>query len=430
VKVLMAPANVAGQPIALVRELRRQGVDASLLVYGVGHPFGYGNDLTFDLRGRHRIEAQGEAVKRTIADGYDVYHLWRSPLLSGADYGGMYGMELPFLKARDKRILYSPTGFDVRVRSEHVARNPHNAFAYGYELQLDEALLQRFLAYLRDYVDCFTVLDPELGEFLPGAPVVPRAIDLDGWPAVGVEPSDRPLIVHAPSVPAVKGTALVTKALDELAQEGLRFELKLITGMAHAEAMEWYRRADLVVDQLFIGWYGVFTVEALALGKPVVVYVREDLYEAFTPRIPIANANPLTVKDVLRELIGSFDARRALAERARPFAEEVHDVRVVARTLRAVYEDVLARPPRRPETTADIDWFLEQCKRLETLDERLPLLSKARAFDAALAEFRQLRAVGRRYDELVEQLPELRRRASAPALAEGARRRRWRPRRR
>jgi len=34
--------------------------------------------------------------------------------------------------------------------------------------------------------------------------------------------------------------------------------------------------ADLLVDQLLTGWYGAVAVEMMALGKPVVCYLRED----------------------------------------------------------------------------------------------------------------------------------------------------------
>lgn len=399
-KVLLAPFNVAGQPGVLARELRLRGVDATMLVYGVGHQFGYAHDRAVDVRGRHRFEAMVQTVQQTLEEGVDIYHLWRGPLLTVGAFSGMYGMELPLLKVRGKRVVFSPTGFDVRVRSLHEQRNPYNPFRYGYELELDWDATARFAALLGEYVDTFTVLDPELGEYLPGAPIIPRAVDLAQWAAVGVGPTDRPLVVHAPSQPAVKGTPIIERALQELAEEGVAFELKLITGMRHDEARRWYERADLVIDQIHIGWYGVLAVEAMALGKPVVSYIRPDLLDGFTPEPALANANPDTVKDVLRELLSSSNRRMELGERARAFAEEVHDVRVVAASLHALYTDLMARPARQPTGTADIDWFLEQFRGLDRADERLALLRKARAADAARAELPGLRELAAKVERL------------------------------
>jgi glycosyltransferase involved in cell wall biosynthesis len=409
----MAPVNIAGQPIIAVRELRRLGVDASLLQYtlGQGHAFGYEQDRTFDLRGRHRVEGHAEALASTLGDDFDIYHFWMATFFAGRRYVPMFGLDLPFLKSRGKRIVYRGTGFDLRVRSEHIARNPHNPFAHGYELDTDEELQRKYLAYLRDYVDLFIVQDPEMREYMPGARVVPRAIDLDSWPEAGIRPTGRPLVVHAPSNTKVKGTAIIEAAVGELKQEGLSFDFKLVTGMQHSEAIDWYRRADVVVDQILLGWYGVVTIEALALGKPVIVYVREDLYADFTPRIPIQNANPDTFKEALRDLIVDFDARRKLSEDARSFVAEVHDARRVAASLRDIYEELMQQPLRVPETTADLDWFVTQYKALEAREEFRIFKAKARRHDKLLQTLPELRAKAARHDRLLETLPELKAKA-------------------
>jgi glycosyltransferase involved in cell wall biosynthesis len=409
----MAPVNIAGQPIIAIRELRRLGVDASLLQYtlGDGHAFGYEQDKTFDLRGRHRIEGHAEALASTLGEGYDIYHFWMATMFAGRRYVPMFGLDLPFLKARGKRIVYRGTGFDLRVPSQLMARNPHNPFAHGHEIETDENLQRMYLAYLRDYVDVFIVQDPEMGEYMPGARVVPRAIDLDAWPEAGIRPTERPLVVHAPSNGKVKGTPIIEAAVRELKEEGLSFDFKLITGMKHTDAIEWYRRADVVVDQILLGWYGVVTIEALALGKPVVVYVREDLYADFTPRIPIQNANPDTFKAALRELIVDFDARQRLSDAARSFVAEVHDARLVAAGLRDIYTELMETPPRAPETTADLEWFVAQYKALESREEFRIFKAKARRHDKLLETLPELRAKAVRHDKLLETLPELKAKA-------------------
>ena len=66
-----------------------------------------------------------------------------------------------------------------------------------------------------------------------------------------------------------------------------------------------YRDADIVVDQLLAGWYGGFAVEAMALGKPVIAYLREsDLHH-----VPAGDArgvaadpsHPTSIYDVLKD---------------------------------------------------------------------------------------------------------------------------------
>jgi glycosyltransferase involved in cell wall biosynthesis len=354
----MAPVNIAGQPFLAVRELRRQGVDATLLDY-TRNPFGYESDRRVDLRGGHPLERQAEALKEALAEGYDIFHFWTAPLFANPDFRGL---DLPFIKLRGCRIVYRGTGFDLRTRSLHTERNPHSPYRYGYTGPLDEAAQRAYVEYLKDYVDLFVVQDPEMHEFMPEARIVPRGIDLDDWPEVGIEPNPRPLVVHAPSKKELKGTRFVRAAVEQLRQEGLSFDFKLIEGLPHTEAVEWYRRADIVVDQLLIGWYGVLAIEALALGKPVLTYVRDDLFRSFMPEIPVHNADPETVTDRLRELITDFELRRSLSARGRSFVEQVHDIRSVATTLRELYEELLSRPARQPSTFADIDYFVSRGK--------------------------------------------------------------------
>jgi glycosyltransferase involved in cell wall biosynthesis len=409
-RVLMAPVNIAGQPIAVIDELRRQGVDVSLLQYtaGDGHRYGYRADQMVNIKGRHRVEVQAETLRASLEAGYDIFHFWMSTFFGGRRYANMYGLDLPFIKARGRRIVYRGTGFDLRIKSQHIANNPHHPFQHGYELAIDEEAQLAYIEYLKQYVDLFIVQDPEMHEFMPQARIVPRAMILDHFEPVGIAPTDTPLIVHAPSKGLVKGTPMLLQALDELRDEGLSFELKVITEMPHEEALEWYRRADLIVDQLLLGWYGVLTLEGLALGKPVAVYVRDDLYERFTPRIPIANANPDTLKDVLRPLIADYEHRRAVAEHGPEFVRQVHDSRTVAAQLKAIYEEVMETPVRVPEGYADLQHFVAQFKVAEALGERRTDRFKARKYDELLTELPRLRFKANKYEQLMTEPAALR----------------------
>ena len=40
------------------------------------------------------------------------------------------------------------------------------------------------------------------------------------------------------------------------------------------KALKIYEEADIVIDQVLIGWYGGFGVEVMKMGKPLAVYIR------------------------------------------------------------------------------------------------------------------------------------------------------------
>jgi hypothetical protein len=85
-----------------------------------------------------------------------------------------------------------------------------------------------------------------------------------------------------------------------------------------------------------------------------------------------------------------------LAERSRPFVEDVHDLGRVAHQLRTVYEDVMDRPVTQPRGYADLRWFVGQYKRVEAVQERRELQERASTFD----ELTHLRAEAAAYETL------------------------------
>ena len=414
-KIIMAPVNITGQPLILVEGLRKQGVDAHLLQYthGGSYPFGYRTDRVVDLAGRDRATAQIETLKECLEEDFDIFHFWLRTLFFGGRYEEFTGLDLPFIKSRGKTIVYRFTGHDLRLPSKYIKVNPYNAYRYGFESKFDEEMQKRYIAFLQQYVDQFIVQDPEMQGYFPDATVVPRAMNLEEWPYVGVHPTDCPLVVHAPTDPAFKGTKFVNSAVEELKAEGLQFSFKLISGMQHSEAVSWYKKADIVVDQLHMGWYGILALECMALGKPVMVYIREDLIDKFPNSIPVENANPDNIKDKLRELIKDFDRRSELGKLSRQFVEEVHDVSKVVPQLIDVYDKVLERAPVQPETFADLDYFLAQYQITRGKIQVANLGDNPEAADyegtsISREELLKLRYRSRKYEEFQEELPKLR----------------------
>jgi len=142
--------------------------------------------------------------------------------------------------------------------------------------------------------------------------------------------------VHAPSSRARKGTEHVVAACAEL-----NVDLEIVEGLDHREAFERYRRADVIVDQLNAGWYGVFAIEAMALGKPVVTFLHDEAVrrteEAFGIKVPIVNATKETLAAALRPVAESPEERRRVGAASRAYVEQVHDVERVADRLLALY---------------------------------------------------------------------------------------------
>jgi glycosyltransferase involved in cell wall biosynthesis len=128
--------------------------------------------------------------------------------------------------------------------------------------------------------------------------------------------------------------------------EQLPVELDIVEGVPHEEARARYARADIVVDQLRAGWHGVFALESMALGKPVVTYLKPDVVEksaaGYGVRIPIVPATAETLAEALSPLIESPARRREIGAASRAYVEQVHDIDRVADRLLDLYRSLAA----------------------------------------------------------------------------------------
>lgn len=112
----------------------------------------------------------------------------------------------------------------------------------------------------------------------------------------------RPLrIVHAPNHREFKGTRYIEQAVAELRAEGVQLELVLVERLPNAQALEIYREADLVVDQVLVGYHGYFALEAMALGKPVMCFIRDrGRYLLHPQECPMIDVHLGSLKETLR----------------------------------------------------------------------------------------------------------------------------------
>lgn len=330
-KVIHAPIEIAGQMGTLSQGLRERGVDA--VAYNTFHTYlGYRENL-------YRTDVY--ELERLLPDAmayFDLFHFHYGATLA-PDY-----LDLPELKRRGKGMVMHHWGNDVRTHAVASVKNPYvytgdsqppekiDSMLRGISRWIDHAIVQdrEVYAYLAPYYSKIHLL-PLAFPVRRTQPIYPAAIERE------------PLILHAPTQPLFKGTAQVEEAIAALKRKGLSFRYLRIEGMSHRQAMETYRAADLIIDQILCGSYGLLSVEAMSLGKPVIAYLREDLWGNEAERPPIASAHPGTIADVLEEIIRSPALRQELGRKGRAFAEQIHDIGAVSEQLIRIYRQVMGR---------------------------------------------------------------------------------------
>ena len=310
-RVLHCPVNTAGIPWANSQALRRRGVESDLLVFNRYklHPEA---DISLDRHGNLlRQQATQWRAFLELLPRYDVFHFYSSVTLVPKS------VQFRILHALGKKGVYQYLGSDIRGKTRE-------QLAYG--LEADAQIVSSFDAIR-------WVPDAEM--ILPGVEVSAIA------PAIPSVEKKRPLIVHAPSSRRRKGTEHVVAAVD-----GLDADFRLVEGLTHDEAFEIYREADIVVDQLNAGWYGVFAIECLALGKPVVTFLHDEAVrrtqEAYGVEVPVVSATAETLRERLRPLVEDAPLRHRIGAASRAYAERLHDIDAIAGELVALYERIRA----------------------------------------------------------------------------------------
>jgi glycosyltransferase involved in cell wall biosynthesis len=239
-RVVHCPVNTAGVPWQNVEALRRLGVDAKLVVferYRLHPEADWSLDRPEGFLRRQLV--QWKAFVQLLPQT-DVFHFYFGLTLIPKSF------QFPILRMLRKKSVLHFLGSDIRGRSPE---------ELSYTNSADAQIVGSYDAI----------------RWVPDAHVVPPGIDLRVFTPVTHTGRERPLIVHAPSNRTRKGTEHVIAACQEL-----DVDLEIVEGLHHEEARKRYEQADIVVDQLNAGWYGLFAIEAMALGKPVVTSLHED----------------------------------------------------------------------------------------------------------------------------------------------------------
>jgi glycosyltransferase involved in cell wall biosynthesis len=303
--VVHTPVNMAGIAWENVQAQRRLGVDARLVTFKT-QPFrAHQSDINLGLgdeRSRSRRQAAQWRTFLRLWPRTDVFHFYFGLTLVPAR------LQFPLLHATGKKAVYHFLGSDIRGKTP------------------DQ------LAYAQS-ADARIVGSWDAHRWVPDAEVVPPGLNLRDFEPVPPSDRERPLVLHAPSSRGRKGTEHVVAACAELP-----VDLVIVEGLRNDEARREYARADIVVEQLNAGWHGVMAIEAMALGKPVVTYLKDDAVrlseEAYGIRVPIVSATKETLVERLRPLVESPEERQRVGAESRAYAEQVHDAdRIAARLL-------------------------------------------------------------------------------------------------
>lgn len=339
-KVLRFPSGV--QMVTVSNALKAINVDCTSVAF-ISHPFGYQPDYCLNLQkvNYNNVKIKMREFLQDAAGKYDIFHY--HDLVRGIPYTPT-AKELKILHQTGKPMIIQHHGSEVRRLS--IARKLGNPYVQVKPYWKNENIIINRLKSWSKIFDHAVVADyelyPYIKDYYKHIYVIRQPIDLSQFSPIYPNPNNKkPTIVHAPSSTDIKGTKFVLDAVKKLSAEGLSFKFNLIQNMSHQKALENYRKADIIIDQLCIGSAGMLSLEGMALGKPVICYIRDDLVTQYSKDFPIVNANPNTIYKQLKKLIINHNIRYVIGIKSRKYIENYHDSLKIAKQFKELYEELL-----------------------------------------------------------------------------------------
>lgn len=341
VRLVIGNANFAAQGFHFARAAERiDGVSAANVhLLGPTKMYGFPADYTVPAavyqhsahwRREHFRDVRARATHVIIESGIP----W---------FGGLFDFdvvaEIDALRSAGVSVALLAHGSELRLPSRHVQIDEWSPYAEGRWPATDvlEEGARRFREILRATGAPLFVTTQEMLLDWPEATWLPLAVPSERWITdAPVLRRARPVVVHAPTNPYLKNTALVEPALQRLHAEGV-IEYRRLPSVTTDEMPALIAQADVVLDQFGAGCYSVASVEAMAAGRVTVAHVHEQVRQTVRDQlgleIPVVSAHPGNLEAVLRQMVADPAPFRGVAALGPAFARAAHDGAESARAL-------------------------------------------------------------------------------------------------
>lgn len=320
-RVLLGTYEIANQSRTIAGALTAHGMHAKTLSYYPNY-LNYKSDLVLDLTNcptAKEAALQSSTYAEQIIPQFDIFHFHFGATLA-TDLS-----DLPVLKQLNKKMVMQYWGSEVRRLS--IARKFNRYIKVKGVSEADIiARLESISRYIPDCVVCDWELYEYVKDYFEDVHLIPQLLNLEEYkPAEPSNPSNKFLIVHAPTDPELKGSKHIQKALEELSSD-FSFEYRPVVGMSHDEAKSVYAQADLIVDQLHVGCHGLFSIESMAMAKPVITWISDFMKDRYPSELPLISANPDTIKETLAYALNNREMLVEKGLQGRAYVEKYHDM--------------------------------------------------------------------------------------------------------
>lgn len=300
----------------------------------------------------------GETLVKYLPKDFRVYYLKRSRSFSDKTVG------IAWRIFKSKGNLYH---IHYLLQDCYLAlkfgKHPLVGHAHGSDLRssIKHRVFGRIVRYNLKNCDKILVSTPDIlsiaKEFRSDVEYLPNPVDSGIFypkPLVTEKPEKKRVLIASDSNWNVKGTDMTIRALSKIKDDveiniikyGVDFErtlsltrslgmqLNVLPKVPHDEMNEYYWSADIVIDQFKMGSLGMVSLEAIACGRPVIVYVSSEYHEY--KDFPLKDLN---VEEEIADAI--LNADMELWQREYSYLEKNHKPEVVIERLLRIYRSAV-----------------------------------------------------------------------------------------
>jgi hypothetical protein len=255
------------------------------------------------------------------AGDYDILHFHA--------FGGItFHLDYPLWRALGKKVILHYHGTELR--------------RFGRESPFARLAHKRYVS------------TPDLLPLAPGATWFPVPLPIPAHPYVGLAAKDpeEPLIVLNAAASEAhgithKGLDIIRAAVRRVQRDHQEIEFQSLISVPYVEALRQYQQADIIVGQTHIGWYGLFELECMLMGKPVITYV-DPAVAALVPHLGTVPVAPISRDDAdslarqILTLAADPGLRIRLGQEGRAYAKHWHDADQIIPALERDYAEIMA----------------------------------------------------------------------------------------
>jgi glycosyltransferase involved in cell wall biosynthesis len=151
--------------------------------------------------------------------------------------------------------------------------------------------------------------------------------------------SGRLRVAHYPYYKMYGHLDIYSEILDSLQKTG-KCDIVRILDVSHKETLRLISTCDIVLGKIIpnIGWFGRFELEGMALGKPVIAYISDELYDKYKP--PVFITTNQNFRQDLEALLEDTSVQHKLAKEGIQYVKEYHSTKKIVETLQNIYRQL------------------------------------------------------------------------------------------